>query len=56
MPTPHPTLVAGSAVLAVLQAEATLARLADDDLPRVPDIYSPTASAQSRRVATQVNK
>ena len=53
MPTPHPAFVAGSAVMAALQAEATLARLADDDLPRVPDIDSPMASAQSRRVATQ---
>ena len=56
MPTPHPTFVAGSAVLAALQSEATLARFADDDLPRVPDIDSPMASSQSRRVATQVNK
>ena len=48
MPTPHPTFVAGSAVLAALQAEATLARLADDDLPRVPEIDC-LASPQSRR-------
>jgi hypothetical protein len=56
MPTPHPTFAAGSAVLAALQAEATLERLTDDDLPRVPDIDCPMASAQSRRIATQVNK
>ena len=48
MPTPHPTFVAGSAVLAALQAEATLARLADDDLPRVPETDC-LASPQSRR-------
>ena len=48
MPTPHPTFVAGSAVLAALQAEALLARLADDDLPRVPETDY-LASPQSRR-------
>jgi len=54
MPTPHPTFVAGSAVLAALQAEATLARLADDDLPRVREtdcLASPSAS----KVVTPVN-
>ena len=45
MPTPHPTFVAGAAVLAALQAEA---RLADDDLPRVPETDY-LASPQSRR-------
>jgi hypothetical protein len=54
MPTPHPTFIAGSAVLAALQADVTLARLADADLLRVPDIDSPMALAQSRRVAAQL--
>ena len=48
MPTPHPIFVAGSAVLAALQAEAMLARLADDDLPRMPETDC-LASPQSRR-------
>lgn len=47
---------AWSAIFAPLQAEAVVARCAVDDLPCVPEIDSPMASAQSRRVATQVNK
>ena len=49
MPTPHPTFVAGSAVISALQAEATLSRLAvDDDTTKAPE-GDCLASPQSRR-------
>jgi hypothetical protein len=50
MPISRPVFVAGSVVLAALQDEATLARFADDDLPRVPEVDC-LVSTQSRRPA-----
>ena len=53
--TPHPIFAAGNAVLAALQAEATLSRLAvDDDTTKAPETDC-LATPQSRRLPVTVH-
>lgn len=50
-----PLYAVGEAVLKQLQAEALLDRNVDDDRPNVPDPFDSMVSAQSRRVAVELN-